>query len=82
MIHVNNPLNDLFSIEMRMEAGSRHIPMLPYAKRMLDRSGAGEVSSSDLKVEWYKLGTDFAFAVRESMSSLVMTGLNENFEGP
>ena len=54
--------------------------MLPYAKRMLDRSGAGEISSKDLKIEWYKLGTDFAFAVRERMSSLMMTGLDENFE--
>ena len=80
LIHVNNPLNDLFTLEMRMKVGSRHQPMLPYAKRMLDRSGAGEISSKDLKIEWYKLGTDFAFAVRERMSSLMMTGLDENFE--
>ena len=80
LIHVNNPLNDLFTLEMRMKIGSRHQSMLPYAKRMLDRSGAGEISSKDLKIEWYKLGTDFAFAVRERMSSLMMTGLDENFE--
>ncbi len=80
LIHVNNPLNDLFTLEMRMEVGSRHLPLLPYAKRMLDRSGAGNISSNDLKIEWYKLGTDFAFAVRESLSSMVMTGLDENFE--
>ena len=80
LIHVNNPLNDLFTLEMRMKIGSRHQPMLPYAKRMLDRSGAGEISSNDLKIEWYKIGTDFAFAVRERMSSLMMTGLDENFE--
>ena len=79
LIHVNNPLNDLFTLEMRMEVGSRHIPLLPYAKRMIDRSGAGEISSNDLKIEWYKLGTDFAFAVRENLSSIVMTGLDENF---
>jgi predicted Zn-dependent peptidase len=80
LIHVNNPLNDLFTLEMRMEVGSRHLPLLPYAKRMLDRSGAGNINSNDLKIEWYKLGTDFAFAVRESLSSMVMTGLDENFE--
>ena len=54
--------------------------MLSYAKRMLDRSGAGEISSNDLKIEWYKLGTDFAFAVRERLSSMMMTGLDENFD--
>jgi predicted Zn-dependent peptidase len=80
LIHVNNPLNDLFTLEMRMEGGSRHDSMLPYAKRMLDRSGAGDISSNDLKIEWYKLGTDFAFAIRERFSSVIMTGLDENFE--
>ncbi len=80
LIHVNNPLNDLFTLEMRMELGSRHNALLPYAKRMLDRSGAGEISSNDLKIEWYKLGTDFAFAVREQMSSVIISGLDENFD--
>ena len=80
LIHVNNPLNDLFTLEMRMEVGSRHNPMLPFAKRMLDRSGADGILSKDLKIEWYKLGTDFAFAVRERLSSLIMTGLDENFQ--
>ena len=47
---------------------------------MLDRSGAGEISSNDLKIEWYKLGTDFAFAVRERLSSMMMSGLDENFD--
>jgi predicted Zn-dependent peptidase len=80
LIHVNNPLNDLFTLELRMEKGFRHNPMLPFAKRMLDRSGADEISSNDLKIEWYKLGTDFAFAVRERLSTLVLTGLDENFD--
>ena len=39
LIHARNPLNDLFTLEVRMEEGYRHQPMLPYAKRMLDRSG-------------------------------------------
>ena len=40
--------------------------MLPYVKRMLDRAGAGEISSEDLKIEWYKLATDFGFSVRST----------------
>ena len=42
LIHARNPLNDLFTLEVRMEEGYRHQPLLPYAKRMLDRSGAEE----------------------------------------
>ena len=80
LIHTNNPLNDLFTIEVRMSLGNDHIPMLPYLKRMLDRSGAGEISSEDLKIEWYKLATEFGFAVREHYSSFSLNGLDENLD--
>ena len=46
--------------------------MLPYVKRMLDRARAGEISSEDLKIEWYKLATDFGFSVREHYSSFFL----------
>ena len=78
-MHVTNPLNDLFATEVRMGIGNDQIPMLPYVKRMLDRAGAGEISSEDLKIEWYKLATDFGFSVREHYSSFFLNGLDENF---
>ncbi len=79
LVHVTNPLNDLFATEVRMGIGNDQIPMLPYVKRMLDRAGAGEISSEDLKIEWYKLATDFGFSVREHYSSFFLNGLDENF---
>lgn len=80
LLHANNPLNDLFSIEVRMEMGNDHAPMLPYVKRMLNRAGAGAVSSEALKIEWYKLATDFGFGVHEHHTSISLNGLDENFE--
>ena len=59
--------------------GNDHEAMLPYLKRMLDRSGAGTISSEELKIEWYKLATDFNFAVREHLSAFSINGLDENF---
>ncbi len=79
LIHATNPLNDLFTLEVRMEMGNDHEAMLPYLKRMLDRSGAGTISSEELKIEWYKLATDFNFAVREHLSAFSINGLDENF---
>ncbi len=79
LIHAFNPLNDLFNLEVRMEMGFDHQPMLSYAKRMLDRAGAGNLNSEDLKIEWYKLGTDFAFGVQEHFSNFSINGLDENF---
>ena len=79
LIHAYNPLNDLFNLEVRMEMGFDHQPMLSYAKRMLDRAGAGTLHSEHLKIEWYKLGTDFAFGVQEHFSNFGLNGLDENF---
>lgn len=80
LIHAQNPLNDLFALEVRMQEGYRHQPILPYSKRMLDRSGAGDVSAEDLKIEWYKLGTSFSFGVLDQLSSFGLNGLDENLE--
>ena len=80
LIHARNPLNDLFTLEVRMEEGYRHQPLLPYAKRMLDRSGAENTTAEELKIEWYKLGTDFSFGVRDQLSSFGLNGLDENLE--
>lgn len=80
LVHCPNPLNDLFTLEVRMGIGVDHLPMLPVLKRMLDRSGAGKISSEGLKIEWYKLATEFGFGAREHFSSFSLNGLDENFE--
>jgi len=80
LIHCYNPLNDLFNLEVRMDFGFDHEPKLSFAKRMLDRAGAGEIESDALKIEWYKLGTDFGFGIQEHFSNFFINGLDENFE--
>jgi predicted Zn-dependent peptidase len=80
LIHAFNPLNDLFNLEVRMEMGFDHQPLLSFAKRMLDRAGAGSMNSEDLKVEWYRLGTDFAFGIQEHFANFSINGLDENFQ--
>ena len=79
LVHVFNPLNDLFNLEVRMEMGFDHQPLLSFAKRMLDRAGAGNLNSEELKIEWYKLGTDFGFGIHEQFSNFSLNGLDENF---
>ena len=80
LIHANNPLNDLFTLEVRMEIGNDHKPILTLIKRLLDRAGAGKLSSDQLKIEWYKLATEFGFGVREHFSTFSINGLDENLE--
>lgn len=80
LVHAANPLNDLFAMEVRMEIGNDHQPMLTLAKRMLDRAGAEQLSSEQLKIEWYKLATEFGFGVGEHFSTFSINGLDENLE--
>lgn len=80
LIHTNNPLNDLFTLEVRMEIGNDHQPMLSLVKRLLDRAGAGSLTSDELKIEWYKIATEFGFGVREHFCSFSINGLDENLE--
>ena len=80
LVHANNPLNDLFTLEVRMETGNDHQPMLTLVKRMLDRAGADTLSSDQLKIEWYKLATEFGFGVREHFSTFSINGLDENIK--
>ncbi len=79
LIHVYNPLNDLFNLEVRMEMGFDHQPLLSFVKRMLDRAGADQLNSEELKIEWYKLGTDFGFGIGDHFSNFSLNGLDENF---
>ena len=39
----------------------------------------GTFDAQQLKSEWYKLGTDFGFGVREKYSHFSVNGLDENF---
>ena len=63
-----------------MEMGNDHQPLLTLVKRMLDRAGAADLDSEQLKIEWYKLATEFGFGVREHFSTFSMNGLDENME--
>ena len=59
--------------------GFDHQPLLSFAKRMLDRAGAGDLTSEELKIEWYKIGTDFGLGIQEHFSNFSINGLDENF---
>jgi len=78
LYHSPNPVNDLFALHFRIETGSRQDTLLPLAKRLLDRSGAGELTSEQLKIEWYKLGSEFGLSVSDRFTNLALSGLDEN----
>ena len=49
------------------------------AGRLLDKSGAGDLSAGELKKEWYRLGTEFSFSPGSHATAISISGLDENF---
>jgi predicted Zn-dependent peptidase len=80
LYHVSNPLNDLFTLSIKVKIGSEENNQLPMAAALLDKTGTGELSATDLKKEWYKLGSSFGFGAGQTESSFGLSGLDENFE--
>ncbi len=80
LYYSKNPINDLFSLRIDVDFGTRQDKRMAFAASLLDKAGAGDVSAEDLKKEWYKLGTDFSFSTGEQSSSITISGLDENFD--
>lgn len=80
LFYSRNPLNDLFSLSIIVEFGSNEDKKIGMATQLLDKSGAGDLSSEDLKKEWYKLGSNFGVSSGDNESYISVSGLDENFE--
>ncbi len=78
--HAANPLNDLFSLTFSVEFGSHEDNKIGAAVNLLNKSGTQDLSSEDLKKEWYKLGTDFSIGAGDNETTVSIAGLEENFE--
>ncbi len=75
-----NPLNDLFSFSINVEVGTEENDRLGLATALLEKSGAGAVSATDLQKEWYRLGSEFGVGAGANESSIGISGLDEQFE--
>ena len=75
-----NPLNDLFSFSINVEVGTEENDRLGLATALLEKSGAGTLSATDLQKEWYRLGSEFGVGAGANESSIGISGLDEQFE--
>ncbi len=75
-----NPLNDLFSFSINVEVGTEENDRLGLATALLEKSGAGTRSATDLQKEWYRLGSEFGVGAGANESSIGISGLDEQFE--
>jgi len=73
-----NPFNDLFSLSFIVDLGTNQDNRLGIAGRLLDKSGAGDLTAEALKKAWYRLGTDFSISTGNNATTITISGLDEN----
>ncbi len=75
-----NPINDLFTLAITVDVGTRQNNVIAPATLLLEKSGAGSFSAEDLKKEWYKLGADFHVSAGDNQTVITLSGLDENLD--
>ena len=80
LYYAPNPLNDLFSFSIGVEAGSEEIGKLSLSAALMDVAGSAAMSNEELQKEWYRMGSEFGFRVAENSSSFNLSGLDDQFE--
>lgn len=79
LYHVPNKLNDVFNLSIVVDYGTHQDNRMAVAARLLDRTGTVVLSPSELRIAWYKLGTDFDATVGDDQFVITLSGLDEQF---
>ena len=73
-----NPYNDLFSLSILFERGSRTERALCAAVDLLTLSGAGPYSADEFKKKLFALGTSLSYSCGEQSTAIHLSGLDRN----
>lgn len=77
---VENPKNDIFTLNIKYGVGEGHIPMLQYVSQMMNLSGAGEFDQNAFRLQMAMLGCNYSISSNDSYLTISLTGLEENLE--
>jgi predicted Zn-dependent peptidase len=79
VLSVQNKENSLFKLYFRYNMGSWNSKLLPIATQYLQFLGTDKQSSEDISKEFYKLAGSFSIAPTGEITTVSITGLQENF---
>lgn len=79
LLHVPNPLNELFTFSITVDKGTEAEKRLSLAADLLDKASIPGTSASDLQRQWYGLGSDFSVSTGASSTRITLSGLDARF---
>jgi len=75
-----NPFNDVFDLEIKYHVGSKTYPELQYLSSYMQSIGTNDLSSTDLKEAFHKLGASYYFYSNDNAFVMHVEGVDENLE--
>ncbi len=76
--HVNNSVNDIFTMLIKYEAGNHHIDMLEYATMLMDMAGTANKKVDEVKKAFAKIGCSYSIWSDDSYTFVEVEGIEEN----
>ncbi|MEX0738606.1 MAG: insulinase family protein [Pseudohongiella sp.] len=80
LYYARNPLNELFTLSISIDIGTEENDLLSLAGALMGKAGTENLSAEELQKEWYRLGSDFGLSSSANETSIVITGLDSQFE--
>ncbi len=79
--YIENPNNDIFSLNIIFDMGSDNDRKVSLAAGYLNYLGTDKYSPEELKQEFYKIGIKHSVTTREDKTYVSISGLKENLDG-
>ncbi|HDP75708.1 MAG TPA: insulinase family protein [Bacteroidales bacterium] len=80
LLCVENPKNDIFSLNIEFKVGKTTLPLLEYVSQGMALAGAGDYNVNQLKMEFAKLGSSYSISVSETKTQINISGVESNLE--
>ncbi len=79
LLSVQNKDNSIFKLYYRYNMGSWNNKLFPLAAQYLQYLGTDKLTADDVSKEFYKLASSFTTSTGTDITTITMTGLQENF---
>ncbi len=80
VLYTKNPENELFTLYYLSDVGTNNDPKIKQAVEYLEYLGTPEMTSEDVKKEFYKIGCSFGVHAADDQTYVYLSGLSENMD--
>ncbi len=80
LYYKQNPVNDIFDLQIRIDKGSAEDPAIPHAAALIGTSGTDSLSIQQLSRAWQQLGTTFFTDSGNHSFSLNISGFDNRLD--